>query len=393
MKFIYLDNNASTPTDRAVVDAIVPFFTEIYSNPSSTLHMHGNMALESIREAQETIAEYLGVYGEDIIFTSGATESNNLAIKGAIYASAKPKKHIITSLIEHECVLETCRALEVQGVDITYVSVNKDGFVDVSEIEAAITEDTVLISIMTANNEIGTIQPIQKIGELAASKNIPFHTDATQYISTGMLNLRHLKADLVSFSGHKYYAPKGIGCLYVNTDSVKIEPQILGGHQQRNYRSGTMNVPGIVGISVATRLAYINAEEENRRIARQRDMLLELISKDIEVIVNGSMLDRIHSNLNISIPGVSAIALSGKVPDVMFSAGSACATSNGNFSHVLKALGLDDDLIKCSIRLSLGRFTTDDDVIIAAEKIIKGCRQVRSTGSRFIVRLGDNIVA
>jgi len=372
MKSIYLDNNASTRMDPVVFEATIPYHLEDYSNPSSVLHKGGIKASSAITKSRESIADYLNVFAEDIIFTSGATESNNLAIRGAVNASKKVRKHIITSCVEHDSVLEVCRSLEKQGVAVTYIPVDKNGLVSVDDIEKAITNDTLLISIIAANNEIGTIQPIDEIGKLASSRKIIFHTDATQYLPTGKLNLSQLKADLVSFSGHKFYGPKGVGCLYVNSDKPKIESQILGGQQQRNIRSGTMNTPGIVGIGVATKLLYENAKAENHRISSLRDNLLELISRSNTVIVNGSMENRIPSNINITIPGVSALALAARVPEVMFSAGSACATASGNGSHVLKSLGLSDELIKCSIRLSIGRFTTNDEIKIAADKLVAG---------------------
>jgi len=372
MKSIYLDYNASTQVDNSVLEAMLPFFTENYCNPSNTLHEYGAKALEAIENSQEIIARYLGVFPEDIVFTSGATESNNLAIRGVLEASGKDRKHIITSKIEHPSVIETCAALERRGVTVTYVPVDKNGLVSIEDIRNSITDNTLLISIMAANNEIGTIQPIEEIGDLAVRENILFHTDATQYFPTGRTDLRKIKADLISFSGHKFYGPKGVGCLYINSDRVKIEPQIWGGRHQRNIRSGTMNVPSIVGIGVATDILYRNAEKENLRIANLRDTLLKLISKENPIIVNGSMIDRIPSNLNITIPGVSALALTAIVPDVIFSAGSACSVSSKNVSYVLKSVGLDDESIKCSIRLSLGKFTTEDEIQYAAKKLTAG---------------------
>lgn len=378
MEEIYLDNNASTQVDPAVTEAMLPFFSKMYANPSSGLHAMGHLAAEAVRKARSTIADCLRIVcPEDILFTSGATESNNLAIKGIVQSSHKTEKHIITSVFEHESILAVCKELEEQGVSVTYIPTSKDGFVSISDIEASLTKNTVLVSIMAANNEIGTIQPIQQIGDLLAGYGIPFHTDAVQLISTGYMKLDRIKADLVTFSAHKIYGAKGVGGLFYNSDKLRLAPQMLGGKQQFGIRSGTFNVPSIVGMATAFSLLERLADEEFERILFLRNRMLDLLSCGEDVLVNGSMTERIPSNLNITLPGIPALALAKELPRIMFSAGSACSSTSGEASHVLRAIGVSNDMISCSIRLSLGRFTTEAEIVEAAQLIRNGINTIR----------------
>lgn len=377
LAIIYLDNNASTKVDPRVLETMLPFFSEHYANPSNIFHIGGEAASSAIDHAKDVIAEFFGITDSNrIFFTSGATESNNLAIRGVIEASEKKRKHIITSNIEHDSVLSICKYYERHGTSVTYVAADSNGFISPSSVEAAVCDDTVLISIMAANNEIGTIQPIDEVSRVALKHNIPFHCDATQYISLGTLDLTQTQIDLLTFSAHKIYGAKGVGGLYVNRNKVKLTPLILGGHQQFGIRSGTYNTPGIIGMAEAIRIIANEGKEENQRIGRLRNYLLKAISSELNVIVNGSMKNRIPSNLNITIPGVPAIALAAATPNVMFSFGSACSASNNEASHVLRAIRISPELSRCSIRLSLGRFSTEEDINIAAVAITNSAKAI-----------------
>lgn len=377
METIYLDNNATTRMDDEVFAAILPYFQEFYGNPSSTLHFYGQQADYAVRQARGVLADCFHAASEnDFIFTSGATEANNLAILGIARASKQKHPHVIVSSIEHPSVFQVCRQLEREGAVCTYLPADPSGVISVLEVERAITTDTILLSIMSANNEIGTIQPIEELGRLAHRHNILFHTDATQYVGYRLINVSHSPVDLMSVSGHKIYGPKGIGLLYAGAQARRVlKPQLYGGGQQNNLRSGTLNVPGIVGLAKAVELLARDQDRDSRRIAALRDSFLSLLQRDISVVVNGTMEERIPNNISFYIPGVSALWLASKLPELAFSMGSACATGSTQGSHVLAAIGLGSEQIDSTVRVGLSKFTSEEEVERAARLI---CGAIRS---------------
>jgi cysteine desulfurase len=360
--FVYLDNQGSTRTDPRVLSAMLPYFTEYYGNPSNVLNRCGRIAAECIDRARQELADYLGADSQnEIVFTSGATEANDLAINGVIDAKAASSRppHIITSRIEHAGILNTCKRLEQRGIAVSYIGVDEGGVVSLEELRAALREETVLISIMAANNEVGSLQPIGEIGKIARDAGALFHTDATQYLSLGKLEVNRLHADLVSASAHKIYGPKGIGALYIR-QSVPLRGRIPGGMPQRGLRGGTLNTPGIAGFAEALRILSREHGEDGRRIRALRDTLLGNLQREVRVRVNGGLERRLPGNLNLAFEDISSVALITLVPEIAVSIGSAC--SSGEPSHVLKAMGVGEKLLERSVRFSLGRFTTEEEI-------------------------------
>lgn len=365
---IYLDHAATTPVDKRVLDAMQPFFDNIFGNPSS-LHMYGQKAKGELENIRQKIADELECLPQEIVFTSGGTESDNLAIRGVLEAKGKPQTetkrgHIITTQIEHHAVLHTCEDMAKRGFDVTYLPVDKNGLINLEQLENAIREDTLLISVMTANNEIGTIQPITKIGRIANKHNILFHTDAVQAGGTLDLRVNHLKVDLLSLSAHKFYGPKGVGLLYVRK-GVKIKPQQVGGSQEMNRRASTENIPGIAGIAKALQLSNQNKAEENQRLIQLRDYFIQEILTHIpESRLNGHPTERLPNNINISIGKIEgeSLLLRLDMMGVACSSGSACASGSLDPSHVLLAIGLPHEIAQGSLRFSLGKATTKTDI-------------------------------
>lgn len=379
---IYMDYQATTPVDKRVLDEMLPYFTEKFGNASSRQHRLGWVAEEGVDRARTIVAAAIGAETKEIIFTSGATESNNLAIKGTAESLRSKGNHIITVRTEHHSVLDSCDRLRSAGFDITVLPVDSDGLLDPQQLEDAVRETTVLVSVMCANNEIGVLQPIKEIGTICKSKNVLFHCDATQGIGRIPLNVQDLGIDLLSSSGHKIYGPKGIGILYVRGRNPRVKPvmQMDGGGHERGMRSGTLNVPSIVGYGAALRLCIAEMESENRRIRDLHELLLsELRSLAGDVVVNGHPAQRLPHNLNISIPGVDNNALMMSVKDVALSTGSACSTSDPEPSHVLKALRLSQDRLHSAIRLGIGRFTTEAEIHTVAARIADAARTLRRT--------------
>lgn len=369
MKKIYFDYNATTPVDKRIVDAIVPYYLNVYGNPSNMNSSHGKEANRAFKNALRDIADYFSVESiDDIIVTSGATESNNLVLKSFVDSSKKPCR-IITSKIEHDSILKT---LESFGdyVIVDYVNNDSNGTIDLQDLEDKICDDTVLITIMGANNEIGTIQPINEIAGIARKYNIPFHSDATQYVPHLRMNLSKVSVDYISLSGHKIYAPKGVGLLVCRNDRAlsKIKPQIFGGGQQNGYRSGTINVPGAVSIAEAIKLldAKIEQDNEHNRVL-YNSFFKVLKQREIPYRINGDTVNRINGNISISIDGVSSIQLLAALYEYSISTGSACST--GKKSHVLQAINCPDNVISGTIRIGFGRFSEQSDIIAIAEKI------------------------
>jgi len=361
---IYLDYSATTPVDPRVAEKMIPYLCEFYGNPASRSHSFGWAADAAVEEAREQVAALVNADSKEIIWTSGATESNNLAIKGAanFYAGAKGR-HIITVKTEHKAVLDTVRELERQGFEATYLDVQANGLLDLETFKAAIRPDTVLASVMFVNNEIGVIQPIAELGEICREKGVIFHVDAAQATGKVDIDLAQLKVDLMSFSAHKTYGPKGIGALYVRRKPrVRLEAQMHGGGHERGFRSGTLATHQIVGMGEAFRLAKEEMAEENKQIKTLRDKLLKGL-EDIEATyVNGDMTQRVPHNLNISFAYVEGESMMMAIKDLAVSSGSACTSASLEPSYVLRALGLNDELAHSSIRFSIGRFTTEEEI-------------------------------
>ncbi len=364
MKFpIYLDYSATTPVDPRVAQKMIPYLTEHFGNPASRSHAFGWEAEKAVEEAREHVAALLNADPKEIVWTSGATEGNNLAIKGSANFNKSKGKHILTQKTEHKAVLDTVRELERQGFEATYLDPEPNGIVDLEKLKAAIRPDTILVSIMMVNNEIGVVQPIAEIGEICRAKGIVFHCDAVQAAGKIPIDLQKLKVDLLTVTAHKVYGPKGIGALYVRRKPrVRIEPQIHGGGHERGFRSGTLPTHQIVGMGEAFRLAKLEMGNENERIRYLRDRLWKGINEIEEVYVNGDMDRRIPGNLNVSFNFVEGESLIMAIKDVAVSSGSACTSASLEPSYVLRALGRSDELAHSSIRFTLGRFTTEEEI-------------------------------
>jgi len=377
---IYMDYHATTPVDPRVLEVMMPFFTEKFGNAASRNHPFGWEAEEAVEAARKQVADLIGANPKEVIFTSGATESNNLAIKGAAEMYREKGNHIITCVTEHKAVIDTCKKLEKQGLRVTYLPVQKDGRISLDDLRAAITDKTILITIMTANNEIGVIQPIAEIGAIAKEKGILFHTDGVQAVGKVPFDVTALKVDLVSISGHKIYGPKGVGALYVRRRNprVLLAEQISGGGHERGMRSGTLNVTGIVGLGKAAELCKQEMVKDTERLRKLRDRLNAELHKSLdEIYINGSIEHRLPHNLNISFAYVEGESLLMGINDVAVSSGSACTSASLEPSYVLKALGAGDDLAHSSIRFGLGRWTTDEEVDYVVEKLTKVVRRLR----------------
>jgi cysteine desulfurase len=377
---IYLDYHATTPVDPRVLDAMVPYFTQHFGNAASRNHSFGWEAEEAVETARKQVADLVGATAKEIIFTSGATESNNLAIKGVAEMYREKGNHVITCVTEHKAVIDTCKKLEKQGARVTYLPVQKDGRISLDELREAITDRTILITIMTANNEIGVLQPIAEIGAIAKEKGILFHTDAVQAVGKVPVSVNELKVDLLSLSAHKMYGPKGVGALYVRRRNprVLLSEQISGGGHERGMRSGTLNVPGIVGLGKAAELCRLEMATEGERLRGLRDYLHEQLNAHLdELYVNGSMEHRLPHNLNVSFAYVEGESLLMGINDVAVSSGSACTSASLEPSYVLKALGAGDDLAHSSIRFGLGRFTTKEEVDYVVQKLTSVVRRLR----------------
>ena len=381
LKFpLYLDNHATTRMDPRVFAAMTPYFTEIYGNAASRNHAFGWQAEEAVEQSRKQIADLIGADSNEIVFTSGATESNNLAIKGVAQMYAEKGNHIITAATEHKAILDTCKRLEKDGFRVTYLPVQQDGLVDLNLLRESITDKTILISIMYANNEIGVVQPIQEIGKIAKEKGVLFHTDAVQAVGKIPVNVIKDGVDLLSLTGHKLYGPKGCGALYVRRRNprVRLAEQMNGGGHERGMRSGTLNVPGIVGLGEACELCNKEMADEAMRLGYLRDKLKNRIFESLdEVYINGSMASRLPHNLNVSFAYVEGESLLMGINDVAVSSGSACTSATLEPSYVLKALGAGDDLAHSSIRFGLGRFTTEEEIDYVADKIIDVVKKLR----------------
>ena len=370
---IYLDSHATTPVDVRVFDVMKPYFTENFGNASSLDHPYGYDASIAVQLARESIAKAIGANNDEIIFTSGATESDNLALLGVMEKNKEKGNHLITCVTEHKAILDTAKHLESLGYDVTYLPVDEYGLIDLEKLKSAITEKTVLISIMFANNEIGTIQNVSQIGTIAHEHNVLFHTDAAQAVGHISIDVKKMNIDLMSFSSHKIYGPKGIGALYLRSlmPRVKLNSIVHGGGQERNIRSGTLNVPGIVGFAKAVEIAVAEMNDENKKYKKWTNSMLEVFSK-VGGKLNGHPSNRLVHNLNIRFDGIEGKAIINSVSKKLaISAGSACTTQNVEPSHVLLALGLSEEQSHYAIRIGCGRFNTDEDIEIATGEILK----------------------
>ncbi len=368
---IYMDNMATTPVDPRVLEAILPYFGPHFGNPSSKTHVFGLTAADAGGQAREKVAELIGARAREIVFTAGATEANNLALKG-VADMAGAGAHIITSAIEHKAVLDCCRTLEARGVEVTYLPVAANGQIDLDDLSAAITDRTVLISLMAANNEIGVLQPLADIGRLAKARGVLWHCDAAQAVGKVPLDVEALGIDLLSVSGHKLYAPKGVGFLYVRSRNprVRLQAQIEGGGQENGLRAGTLNVPGIVGLGRACELAQEVLVTEAAHLLQMRQRLIEGLDTRIGALsVNGDLDSRLPGNLNVSFPGIDGADLLLGLRDIALSSGAACSSKEDTPSHVLRAIGLNDDLARASLRFGLGRFNSMEEVEFAIDRV------------------------
>jgi cysteine desulfurase len=379
MKFpIYLDYSATTPVDPRVVDKMIPWLYEKFGNPASTSHAYGWEAKQAVEDARRQVAELINADPKEIVFTSGATESDNLACKGVARFHKEKGKHLITQKTEHKAILDSMRELEREGFEVTYLDVDKDGLISMDELKAAIRPDTTLVSIMAVNNEVGVIQPIEEIGRLCREKGVLFHCDATQAIGKIPLDMQQLQIDLLSMSSHKIYGPKGIGAIYIRRKPrARLEAIIHGGGHERGFRSGTLATHQIVGMGEAYRLAKEEMATEPERERKLRDRLMEGLSKIEAAHVNGSLEHRVAFNLNMSFAVVEGEALMASCKDIAVSSGSACTSASLEPSYVLRAMGLDDELAHSSLRFTLGRFTTEEEIDYAVRLITEQVAKLR----------------
>jgi cysteine desulfurase len=370
---VYLAHSATTPCDTRVVEAMLPYFTQQFGNAASRQHVFGWQASEAVKLAREQVAKLIGAESQEIVFTSGATEANNLALKGVFETYVSKGNHIITTNIEHRAVLDACRHLEKQGADVTYLEVKSNGLIDLDELETAFKPTTILVAIMYANNEIGTIMPVKEISAIAKRKEVLFFTDATQAVGKIFIDVNSDGIDLMSFSAHKIYGPKGVGALYVRRKNprVKLTAQMDGGGHERGMRSGTLNVPGIVGFGKACEICIVESESEGERLRGMRDKLENTLINAGEIFLNGDKKNRLPHISNLSFKHAESESLMMALSkDIAVSSGSACMSASPEPSYVLKALGLSDEAARGSLRFSLGRYTTEEEINYAIDKII-----------------------
>jgi cysteine desulfurase len=371
MDRIYLDYNSTTPVDPAVLNKMIPFFNQHHGNASSNTHIYGKEARSHVDNAKSILAKGINCHPEEIIITSGATESLNLAIKGLVYASGQEDKHIITLKTEHKAVLDTCEYISRLGVDIDLLSVNSEGLVDLDDLEKSIKESTILVAILHGNNEIGVINPIDKIGEICKNRNVPFLVDAAQTFGKIPINVKESGISMLVGSAHKIYGPKGVGFLYKHR-GIMLEPLIHGGGHEMGLRSGTLNIPGIVGLAAAYRLMFENQDYENNKLKEHAKLFIKkLKDSDINFAINGPVNKRLPGNLNICLKGIDADWLITMIPNIAIARGSACTSETIQPSHVLRSIGISDEDANSSIRISFGRFTTENEVKKAANIIVE----------------------
>ncbi|WP_135078657.1 IscS subfamily cysteine desulfurase [Terasakiella sp. SH-1] len=382
---VYLDYQATTPTDPRVVEKMMPFFTEKFGNPHSRNHAYGWDAEEGVEDARKQVADIIGANSKEIVFTSGATESNNLALKGVGEFYKNKRNHIITCVTEHKCILDTCRHMEQEGFEVTYLPVQENGLIDLEELKAAMTDKTLLVSIMAVNNEIGVIQPLKEIGALCRENKTFFHTDCAQAVGKIELDVNEMNIDLMSISGHKIYGPMGIGALYVRRrPRVRVIAQMNGGGQERGMRSGTLAPALCVGLGEACKIAKEEMTAESERLHELQSYMWKRFQDELpEVYLNGDLDSRIPGNLNVSFAFVEGEGLMMGIKDLAVSSGSACTSASLEPSYVLRALGVEEELAHTSLRLGIGRFTTKEEVDFATDRIIKEVKRLREMSPLF----------
>lgn len=391
---LYLDMQATSPVDPRVLDAMLPYYVSQYGNPHSRTHMYGWEADQAVETARAQVADLIGASPKEIVFTSGATECNNISVKGVMHFYKEKKRHVITTQTEHKCVLDSCRHLQQEGFEVTYLPVGSDGLVDLEKLRSSIRPDTGLVSIMAVNNEIGVIQPMEEIGQICKEFNIPFHTDAAQALGKIPFSVDKWNVSLMSLSGHKVYGPKGVGALYLRRrPRIRVEPQMNGGGQERGIRSGTVPTPLVVGMGSACELAKKEMEYDEKRISDLQERLLNGIRAKLDgVVVNGSMERRYAGNLNLSFAYVEGESLLMGLKEVAVSSGSACTSASLEPSYVLRALGVDEDMAHTSIRFGIGRFTTEAEIDHAIELTVNQVEKLREMSPLYeMVKEGINI--
>ncbi|KAB2617641.1 cysteine desulfurase 1 [Pyrus ussuriensis x Pyrus communis] len=376
---LYLDMQATSPVDPRVVDAMLPYYLTRYGNPHSRTHMYGWESDSAVETARAQVADLIGASPKEIVFTSGATECNNISVKGVMHFYKDKKRHVITTQTEHKCVLDSCRHLQQEGYDVTYLPVKTDGLIDLDELRSSIRPDTGLVSVMAVNNEIGVIQPMEEIGEICKEFKIPFHTDAAQALGKIPIDVDKWNVSLMSLSGHKVYGPKGVGALYMRRrPRIRVEPQMNGGGQERGIRSGTVPTPLVVGFGAACEIAKKEMEYDEKRVRALQDRMLKGIRKNLDmVVVNGSEERRYPGNLNLSFAYVEGESLLMGLKEVAVSSGSACTSASLEPSYVLRALGVDEDMAHTSIRFGIGRFTTEEEIDRAVQLTVQQVKKLR----------------
>ncbi|EXB78243.1 Cysteine desulfurase 1 [Morus notabilis] len=391
---LYLDVQATSPVDPRVLDAMMPFYLSRYGNPHSRTHLYGWEADEAVENARAQVAELIGASPKEIVFTSGATECNNIAVKGVMHFYKEKKRHVITTQTEHKCVLDSCRHLQQEGFEITYLPVGSDGLVDLEKLKSSIRPDTGLVSVMAVNNEIGVIQPMEEIGRICKEFNVPFHTDAAQALGKIRIDVNKWNVSLMSLSGHKVYGPKGVGALYMRRrPRIRVEPQMNGGGQERGIRSGTVPTPLVVGMGAACELAKKEMAYDERWISELQERLLNGIRAKLDgVVVNGSLERRYVGNLNLSFAYVEGESLLMGLKEVAVSSGSACTSASLEPSYVLRALGVEEDMAHTSIRFGIGRFTTEAEIDRAVELTVDQVEKLREMSPLYeLVKEGRNL--
>jgi cysteine desulfurase len=390
-KPVYLDNHATTQTDPRVVAAMLPYFSNSFGNPHSGSHSYGWEASDAVELARGQVADAIGASSEEIYFTSGATEANNIALKGIARFYREKKNHIITCVTEHPCILDSADDLASEGTRVTFLKVGSDGLIDIDSLRDSIADDTVLVSIMTVQNELGTVQPIAEIGKLCHEHEVLLHTDAAQALGKISLDVKAMNIDLMSITGHKAYGPMGCGALYLTKKPrVKIKPLFSGGGQEKSIRPGTLPAPLCVGFGKACELAGAEVESEAERLKQMRDGLLSNLEDNLSGLhINGGMNHRVPGNLNVSLEGVDAESLMAALPDLAFSSGSACSSASAEASYVLKAIGTSTDLAESSLRIGLGRFTLEEEVAYAANRLIEEIRNIRKNRQLLLVNAAE----
>ncbi|XP_004511800.1 cysteine desulfurase, mitochondrial [Cicer arietinum] len=391
---LYLDVQATSPVDPRVLDAMLPFYLSRYGNPHSRTHFYGWESDNAVEHARSQVASLIGASPKEIVFTSGATESNNISIKGVMHFYKEKKKHVITTQTEHKCVLDSCRHLQQEGFDVTYLPVESDGLVDLEKLRDSIRPDTGLVSVMAVNNEIGVVQPMEEIGKICKEFNVPFHTDAAQALGKIHVDVDKWNVSLMSLSGHKIYGPKGVGALYLRRrPRIRVEPQMNGGGQERGIRSGTLATPLVVGMGAACEVAMKEMEYDEKRISALQQRLLNGIREKLDgVVVNGSMERRYVGNLNLSFAYVEGESLLMGLKEVAVSSGSACTSASLEPSYVLRALGVEEDMAHTSIRFGIGRFTTEAEIDRAVHLTVQQVEKLREMSPLYeMVKEGINI--